>query len=286
MRENERFLPSGWLVLFLAITAMLGSPIAFKLLHLGPGRALLLALIEIIGIFLLAGFIILDPNEARVLQFFGRYVGTAKQPGLRWTNPFNSKRKVSLRARVFESQKLKVNDADGSPIDIAAVVVWRVVDTARAVFEVDDYNKFVTTQTEASVRDLAMQHPYDGHDDTRLSLRGSTEMISAALKIQIQSKLSTAGVEVMEARISHLAYAQEIAQAMLRRQQAGAVVAARQKIVEGAVGMVEHALTLLSERKVVNFDDERKAAMVSNLLVVLCGEHEVTPIVNTGTIYQ
>ena len=234
----------------------------------------------------LCGLFIVNPNEAKVLQFFGRYVGTVREPGLRWSSPFYTKKKVSVRIRNFESNKLKVNDHDGSPIEIAAVVVWRVVDTAEAAFEVDNYENFVHVQSEAALRNLATRHCYDAHDPTHISLRGNTQEVADQLKREIQDRLAKAGVEVLEARIAHLAYAPEIASAMLRRQQAGAVIAARQRIVEGAVGMVDMALELLKSKHVVELDEERKAAMVSNLLVVLCGEHDVRPVVNTGTIYQ
>ena len=226
------------------------------------------------------------PNEGRVLQLFGAYRGTAKEEGLRWANPFLTKKRISLRVRNFESAKLKVNDTDGNPIEIAAVVVWKVVDTAEACFEVDDYENYVRVQSEAAVRNLATRYPYDAHIEGHLSLRGSTDEVAKGLKGEIHSRLAKAGVEVVEARISHLAYAQEIAAAMLRRQQAGAIIAARQKIVEGAVGMVEMALELLEQSNKVHLDEERKAAMVSNLLVVLCAAHDAQPVVNTGTIYQ
>jgi regulator of protease activity HflC (stomatin/prohibitin superfamily) len=237
-------------------------------------------------ILLLKGFFKVAPNEAKVLQLFGNYVGTGKVPGLRWTNPFYSKTKVSLRVRNFESGQLKVNDHDGNPIDIAAVVVWRVVETAEAIFEVDDYENYVKVQSEAALRNAATNYPYDAHEDGVVSLRGSTAAVAEHLKKEVQQRLDKAGVEVLEARFSHLAYAPEIAAAMLQRQQAGAIIAARQKIVEGAVGMVEMALAQLSTKDIVHLDDERKAAMVSNLLVVLCGERAAQPIVNTGTIHQ
>jgi regulator of protease activity HflC (stomatin/prohibitin superfamily) len=217
---------------------------------------------------------------------FGRYAGTVKRPGLRWANPFYTKKRISQRIRNFESARLKVNDNEGNPIEIAAVVVWRVIDTAEAVFEVDDYNNYVKVQTEAALRNLATSYTYDAHDDAQISLRGHTTTVAEHLKKEIQERLARAGVEVMEARISHLAYAPEIAHAMLQRQQAGAIIAARQRIVEGAVGMVEMALDMLSHRGIVALDDERKAAMVSNLLVVLCGDKSTQPVVNTGTIYQ
>jgi regulator of protease activity HflC (stomatin/prohibitin superfamily) len=243
-------------------------------------------LVILLAIFLLVGLFIVNPNEAKVLQFFGKYVGTVKAPGLRWANPLYSKKRVSQRVRNFESSRLKVNDNEGNPIEIAAVVVWRVVDTAEAVFEVDDYNNYVMVQSESALRNLASVYTYDAHDDAQMSLRGHTQAVAEHLQREIQERLARAGVEVMEARISHLAYAPEIAQAMLQRQQAGAIIAARQRIVEGAVGMVEMALEMLSRRQIVALDDERKAAMVSNLLVVLCGERSTQPIINTGTIYQ
>jgi hypothetical protein len=246
------------------------------------GSALVLTLV----CFLLAGLFVINPNEAKVLQFFGDYVGTAKAAGLRWANPFYTKRRISQRVRNFESGQLKVNDNEGNPIEIAAVVVWRVVDTAEAVFQVDDYNNYVKVQSEAALRNLATSYTYDAHDEHQMSLRGNTAAVAEHLKKEIQERLDKAGVEVLEARISHLAYAPEIAQAMLQRQQAGAIIAARQRIVEGAVGMVEMALAMLSHRGIVTLDDERKAAMVSNLLVVLCGERATQPIINTGTIYQ
>jgi regulator of protease activity HflC (stomatin/prohibitin superfamily) len=242
--------------------------------------------LTLLAVFLMAGLFVVNPNEGKVLQFFGDYVGTAKNAGLRWANPFYTKKRVSQRVRNFESGKLKVNDNEGNPIEIAAVVVWKVVDTAEAVFEVDDYNNYVKVQSESALRNLATTYTYDAHDEHTISLRGATQVVADALKKEIQDRLARAGVEVLEARISHLAYAPEIAQAMLQRQQAGAIIAARQRIVEGAVGMVEMALEMLSKREIVNLDDERKAAMVSNLLVVLCGDKSTQPIINTGTIYQ
>jgi len=234
----------------------------------------------------LKGFFMVAPNEAKVMQLFGDYVGTAKITGLRWTNPFYKKRRISLRVRNFESSQLKVNDQDGNPIDIAAVVVWRVVETAEAMFEVEDYENYVKVQSEAALRNAATSYPYDSHEDHVISLRGSTASVAEHLKKEVQQRLEKAGVEVLEARFSHMAYAQEIAAAMLQRQQAGAIIAARKLIVEGAVGMVEMALDQLSHKGIVNLDEERKAAMVSNLLVVLCGEKAAQPILNTGTIHQ
>lgn len=249
--------------------------------------AIVLAMVLLTAeLVLLGGLFTVQPNEARVLQLFGRYIGTAKIPGLRWANPFYTKRRISLRVRNFESGRLKVNDHEGNPIEIAAVVVWRVVETAEAVFEVDDYENYVHVQTEAALRDLASSYAYDAHDESIRSLRGHTAEVAEHLKREIQERLARAGVEVLEARISHLAYAPEIAAVMLQRQQAGAIIAARQRIVEGAVGMVEMALEMLSRKEIIELDEERKAAMVSNLLVVLCGERGTQPIVNTGTIYQ
>jgi SPFH domain / Band 7 family len=236
--------------------------------------------------FLIAGLFMVNPNEGKVLQLFGEYKGTAKKEGLRWANPFLTKKKVSLRVRNFESSHLKVNDIDGNPIEIAAVVVWKVFETAEAVFEVDDYEHYVKVQSEAALRNLATSYAYDAHDDAQVSLRGHTSAVADHLKREIHDRLVKAGVEVIEARISHLAYAPEIAAAMLQRQQAGAIIAARQRIVEGAVGMVEMALDMLSAKSIIQLDEERKAAMVSNLLVVLCGDRNTQPVINTGTIYQ
>lgn len=236
--------------------------------------------------FLLFGLFMVHPNQGKVLQLFGQYRGTAKMQGLRWANPLLMKKAVSLRVRNFESSRLKVNDNEGNPIEIAAVVVWKVVETAEAIFEVDDYENYVHVQSESALRNLATSYPYDAHDEHTVSLRGHTAAVAEHLKREIQERLSKAGVEVVEARISHLAYAPEIAAAMLQRQQAGAIIAARQRIVEGAVGMVEMALGMLSQKSIVSLDEERKASMVSNLLVVLCGERGAQPIINTGTIYQ
>ena len=232
------------------------------------------------------GFFMVAPNEAVVLQLFGDYRGTAREPGLRYANPFYTKRKVSVRVRNFETGKLKVNDIRGNPIDIGTVVVWRVVDTAEAVFRVDNYEDFVHVQSEAALRNLATGYAYDSYHDEEKCLVGHTAEVSERLKVEIQERLAEAGVEVLEARISHLAYSQEIAAAMLQRQQAGAVVAARQRIVEGAVGMVEMALEMLTDKGVVELDDERRAAMVSNLLVVLCSDRHTQPIVNAGSLYN
>ena len=235
----------------------------------------------------LAGLTVVNPNEASVVTLFGVYKGTLKRSGFWWVNPLTTRRKLSLRVRNFESSHLKVNERDGNPIEIAAVVVWRIVETFEAVFNVDDYENFVHVQSEAAVRNLATTYPYDSHDDARVSLRLSAGgEVADRMRHEIQDRLSKAGIEVIEARISHLAYAPEIAGAMLRRQQASAIIAARQQIVEGAVGMVEMALNELSRKNVVALDEERKATMVSNLLVVLCSEKGVEPVVNTGTLYQ
>ena len=235
---------------------------------------------------MLAGFFMVAPNEGVVLQLFGAYKGTVREPGLRWANPFFATHKVSNRVRNFETGKLKVNDLRGNPIEIGCIVVWRVVDTAEAVFLVDHYEDFVHVQSEAAVRSLANGYAYDSYTDDERCLVGHTAEVSEKLKNEIQERLAEAGVEVLEARISHLAYAPEIAAAMLQRQQAGAVVAARARIVEGAVGMVEHALEMLAAKHVVELDDERRAAMVSNLLVVLCSDRHTQPVVNTGTLYS
>jgi regulator of protease activity HflC (stomatin/prohibitin superfamily) len=249
--------------------------------------AILVAILAAIVLLIcLGGFFTVAPNEGKVLQFFGNYVGTVRDAGPRWTNPFYSKRGISLRVRNFESSKLKVNDSDGNPIEIAAVVVWQVVDTAEALFQVNDYEDFVHIQSESALRQMAQTYPYDSHDTGGVSLRSHGKEIVEHLQNEIQERLASAGVKVIEARISHLAFAPEIAQAMLQRQQASAIIAARTRIVEGAVTMVEMALDQLKTRGVVQLDEERKAAMVSNLLVVLCGERGTQPIVNTGTLYS
>jgi len=232
------------------------------------------------------GFFIVYPNDAKVLILFGDYRGTVKVPGFRWTNPLLLKRRISLRVRNFETARIKVNDIEGNPIEIAAVVVWRVVETAEASFAVDDYQNYVHVQSEAAVRNLATHYPYDTHEEGVISLRGNADEVAGRLQTELHTRLANAGVEITEARITHLAYAPEIAAVMLQRQAAGAIIAARQRIVEGAVGMVEMALNMLAKNNVVNLDDERKAAMVSNLLVVLCGHNTAQPVVNTGTLYQ
>lgn len=287
IRERERQVINGAMMLVAGLLGLVvailwfGYGIRYKEgVHIGAGLTLM-----VVSLIVLAGLFTVAPNEARVLQLFGAYVGTVRVPGLRWANPLYTKHKVSTRVRNFESSKLKVNDLDGNPIEIGAVVVWKVVDTAEAVFEVDDYNNYVHVQSEAALRNLATSYTYDSHDDQE-SLRGTTGKIADHLKQEIQDRLAKAGVEVLESRISHLAYAPEIAAAMLQRQQAGAIIAARARIVEGAVGMVEMALEMLSAKRVVELDEERKAQMVSNLLVVLCGERGTQPIVNAGTIHQ
>lgn len=237
-----------------------------------------------VAIFLLGGLFTVAPNQAKVLQLFGNYIGTVKAPGLWWVNPFYTKSRVTLRVRNFESEKLKVNDHTGNPIMIAAIVVWKVIDTAEAMFHVESYENFVKVQTEAAVRNLATSYPYDAHVDGEMSLRSHTAEVAEHLKTEIQDRLTQAGVLVIEARISHLAYAPEIAGVMLQRQQASAVIAARSKIVEGAVGMVEMALDMLSTKDIVKLDDEKRATMVSNLLVVLCGDRGTQPVVNAGTV--
>ncbi len=250
-----------------------------------PLQVIASVLVLVAASFALLGLYMVEPNQAAVLSLFGKYVGTVKDQGLRWNNPFYSKKKISLRTRNFESGKLKVNDLEGSPIEIAAVVVWNVVDSAEAVYNVDDYESFVHIQSESALRAMATSYPYDQHEDGKISLRSHAGEIAKHLTEEIQERLAEAGVSVVEARISHLAYAPEIAQAMLQRQQASAIIAARTRIVEGAVSMVEMALSELSKRNVVDLDPERRAAMVSNLLVVLCGERGTQPIVNTGSIY-
>ena len=292
IREREYGAMSGWvaLVILLAGAGFFVWQIMARaqVIH-QPSQPMWFAL-SIVGlllcVFLLLGLFVVHPNEGKVLQLFGRYVGTARVPGIRWANPLYAKKRISLRVRNFESAKLKVNDLDGNPIEIAAVVVWKVVDTAEAVFEVDNYENYVHVQSEAALRNMATSYTYDAHEETQMSLRGNTAAIADHLRKEIQDRLARAGVDVIEARISHLAYAPEIAASMLQRQQAGAIIAARQRIVEGAVGMVEMALDMLSAKNVVTLDEERKAAMVCNLLVVLCGDRSTQPIVNAGTLHH
>ncbi|MEU1214093.1 SPFH domain-containing protein [Streptomyces sp. NPDC005790] len=256
--------------------------------HNGVGIPLIVLglLLTIASFFCMSGVKMVAPGEARVIQLFGRYVGTIRADGLRWINPLTSSRKISTRVRNHETAVLKVNDAYGNPIELAAIVVWKVEDTAQALFEVDDFLEFVATQTESAVRHIAIEYPYDAHEEGGLSLRGNAEEITEKLAVELTARVQAAGVRIIESRFSHLAYAPEIASAMLQRQQAGAVVAARQQIVEGAVGMVEMALTRIAEQDIVELDSERKAAMVSNLMVVLCGDRAAQPVLNTGTLYQ
>ena len=288
IRERQRSAVTGWVMLPVLLAVAVGA-LRFLFLALQAqtiAGVLAAVLLEVATVVCFGGFFVVNPNEGRVLQLFGAYKGTVREPGLRWASPFYTKYHVSLRVRNFESGKLKVNDFDGNPIEIAAVVVWRVTDTAEAVFEVDSFEDYVKVQTESAIRNLATRYPYDTHEDEKVSLRGNTAAVAADLKHEIQDRLAKAGVEVIEARISHLAYAPEIASVMLRRQQAAAIIAARTRIVEGAVGMVDMALERLSKSSHVQLDEERKAAMVSNLLVVLCSDREAQPVVNTGTLYQ
>jgi regulator of protease activity HflC (stomatin/prohibitin superfamily) len=279
---------SGWGMLFTLVVLLfffLAGLITFARAEEG-WSTLAWAIALAVDVFLLCGFVVVNPNEAKVMQLFGTYKGTLREMGFWWMNPLMTKRRISLRIRNFETPKLKINDHDGNPIEIAAVVVWKVVDSAEAAFEVDDYENFVHVQSESALRNMATSHPYDAHQESQMSLRANTAEIATHLKKEIQERLSKAGVEVLESRISHLAYAPEIASAMLRRQQATAIVAARQKYVEGAVGMVEMALELLSRKNIVQLDEERKAAMVSNMLVVLCSDQHTQPVINTGSLYH
>ena len=288
LQEKEIKGLSGWLMLVLLIAAMVGS-IVMLVGEISAENAIgIIAWVVITVVLFICffGLTVVNPNEAKVVQLFGKYKGSLKLQGLWWVNPLTVRRRVSLRVRNFETGKLKVNDHDGNPIEIAAVVVWRVVETAEAMFQVDDYEQFVHVQSESAVRNLATSYPYDAHEEGQISLRMSAGEIAVKLREEIQDRLAKAGVEVIEARLSHLAYAPEIASAMLRRQQAGAVIAARQKIVEGAVGMVEMALDMLNAKNVIQLDEERKAAMVSNLLVVLCSDRDAMPVVNTGSPYH
>jgi len=288
MNEHKGFSLPGIPVLLLDVLALLGIGALFLdgLTRQDAGAGITAVVLFALWMFLNKGFFQVQPNQGQVLQLFGRYAGTARDEGLRWTNPFYAKRSLSLRVRNFESSKLKVNDFDGNPIEIAAVVVWQVVDTYEAVFQVENYENYVQIQSESALRQMAQSYPYDAHDDSKPSLRSHGEEINTHLRDEIQTRLGKAGVQVVEARISHLAYASEIAQAMLQRQQAGAIIAARMLIVEGAVSMVEMALQRLEQGGQVKLDEERKAAMVSNLLVVLCGERGTQPVVNTGTLYS
>jgi regulator of protease activity HflC (stomatin/prohibitin superfamily) len=288
LHEKElRALP-GWPTL----AALLIAAAVLEALFVNSARdeqvilAIFWLLAGVLDLLCLAGLTVVNPNEARVVTLFGVYKGSIRHPGFWWVNPLTTRARMSLRIRNFESGKLKVNDHDGNPVEIASVVVWRIVDTFEAAFNVDDYEHFVHVQSEAAVRVLATSYPYDSHDEGQVCLRQTVGEVADRLRHEIQERLAKAGIEVIEARISHLAYAPEIAGAMLRRQQATAVVSARQKIVEGAVGMVEMALEEISRKRMVDLDEERKAAMVSNLLVVLCSEKGVEPVVNAGTLYQ
>jgi regulator of protease activity HflC (stomatin/prohibitin superfamily) len=288
IREIERRAASGYLALFTLLVAMVVVILwMISAIQTESEVQIVLSIIALtIVTFLFAGLFIVNPNEARVLQLFGKYVGTAKTPGLRYANPFYTKKKVSVRIRNFETGKLKVNDCNSNPIEIAAVVVWKVIDTAEALFEVDDFEEYVHVQSESAVRGLATKYPYDAHESDEEALTSHLNQIAQELQVQIQDRLDKAGVDVLEARISHLAYAPEIAHAMLQRQQASAIIAARRKIVDGAVGMVEMALAQLSQKRIIDLDEERRASMVSNLLVVLCSDRGTQPVVNTGSLYQ
>jgi regulator of protease activity HflC (stomatin/prohibitin superfamily) len=287
-REHQRQAASGYIALaaLIAALAVIVWWFVVAVQAEDPARIIGGVVAALIVFFLMAGLFIVNPNEARVLQLFGKYVGTTKTPGLRYANPFYTKSKVSVRIRNFETGKLKVNDINSNPIEIAAVVVWRVIDTAEALFEVDDFEEYVHVQSESALRAMATKYPYDAHETGEEALTSHLEQIAEELQTQIQARLDKAGVEVLEARISHLAYAPEIAHAMLQRQQASAVIAARRKIVDGAVGMVEMALEQLSAKSIIELDEERKASMVSNLLVVLCSDRGTQPVVNTGSLYQ
>jgi regulator of protease activity HflC (stomatin/prohibitin superfamily) len=281
MKEKKGFSINGFgMLLILLLT---GAFIVSQVIAQNISILLFISIAAVV--FILPGFFMVQPNQAKVMTFFGSYVGTVKENGLRWTIPFFSSRTISLRIRNFESNQMKVNDSHGNPIEIATVVVWSVNETAEAVFEVDDYVSFVNIQSESALRNMATSYPYEQHEGDGVALRSHPQEVSEALKIEIQNRLEKAGVKVLEARISHLAYAPEIANAMLQRQQASAIIAARSKIVDGAVGMVEMALSQLSEKGIVNLDEERKAAMVSNLLVVLCGDQNTQPVVNAGSLY-
>ena len=287
IRELVRRGMSGFQMLFIFLV-LLGINVWLFLGALPSqqgGRLVLSAIFFVLLMFLPPGFLVVHPNEAKALILFGRYHGSVKEPGFWWVNPFVVKKRISLRIRNFETARLKVNDAHSNPIEVAAIVVWRVVDSAEALFEVDDYENYVKVQSESAVRAMASSYPYDSHTAGEAALSSHAVEVADNLMRQLSERLAKAGVEVKEARLSHLAYSPEIAQAMLQRQQASAIIAARYKIVEGAVGMVENALDLLAQKDLLKLDDERKAAMVSNLLVVLCEERGVQPVVNTGTLY-
>ena len=279
--EREAWATNGWLGVLVAALCLGAVYLLVK------GSDATLAIVPgIAAVVILTSLVIVQPGQTRVVRFFGSYVGTVRRTGLSWILPLTDRRNISIRVRNFETNHLKVNDADGNPVEIAAIVVWQVADTSRALYAVDDYLNFVRVQAESALRHVATSHPYDDPGSEGLSLRGSTDVVASELAVEVAERVSIAGVEIVEVRISHLAYAAEIAQAMLRRQQANAVVAARSRIVDGAVGMVEMALARLSERDIVDLDEERKAAMVSNLMVVLCGDQPAAPVVNTGTLYS
>nr|WP_051707589.1 MULTISPECIES: SPFH domain-containing protein [unclassified Streptomyces] len=292
VREFPAHSIGGGLALLLGLVGLLVAVALFATaaaLSSAGAKAVLIVLglvVALSAVIAMRGLNMVAPGEARVVQLFGRYRGTIRDDGLRWVNPFTSRRKISTRVRNHETAVLKVNDAYGNPIELAAVVVWKVRDTAQASFEVDNYVEFVATQTEAAVRHIAIEYPYDAHDEGGLSLRGNAEEITEKLAVELHARVEAAGVQIVESRFTHLAYAPEIASAMLQRQQAGAVVAARRQIVDGAVGMVEAALARIAEQDIVELDEERKAAMVSNLLVVLCGDRAPQPVLNTGSLYQ
>ncbi len=287
VRERPAFQANGFLGLLVAV--VLGGAAAWAFARAAADASAVLVLVGVLlaiaAVLVLASLTVIQPGQTAVVQFFGRYVGTARRTGLVWLAPLTTRRTISVRVRNFETERLKVNDADGNPVDIAAIVVWQVADTAQAVFAVENVNGFVEVQSEAALRHVARSYPYDAPDGVE-SLRGSTEVISGELAQEVAERVAIAGIEVLEVRISHLAYAPEIAQAMLQRQQAAAVVAARSRIVEGAVGMVDMALARLAEKDIVELDEERKAAMVSNLLVVLCGDRATQPVVNAGSLYH
>jgi regulator of protease activity HflC (stomatin/prohibitin superfamily) len=281
IHEREAWTLSGWLGVLVLAACIAGVVLLIR--HKLGGVAVAPIVVATV---ILASLVIVQPGETRVVRFFGRYIGTVRRTGLSWMLPLSDRRNVNIRVRNFETNHLKVNDADGNPVEIASIVVWQVGDTARALYAVDDYLNFVKVQAESALRHVATTHPYDDPTETGLSLRGSTDVVAGELAQEVAQRVAIAGVEIIEVRISHLAYAPEIAQAMLRRQQANAVVAARSRIVDGAVGMVEMALERLSERNIVELDEERKAAMVSNLMVVLCSDQPASPVVNTGTLYS
>jgi len=287
VRERSAAQANGFLGILVALVLLSGAIVAFNrlLATQAGGWAVLGTVLLALGIVALASIKVIQPGQTAVVQFFGRYIGTARRTGLVWLIPLSTRRTVSVRVRNFETERLKVNDADGNPVDIATIVVWQIADTAQATFAVEDFTNFVAVQSEAALRHVARSHPYDAPDEVE-SLRRSTEVISGELAQEVAERVSIAGIEILEVRISHLAYSAEIAQAMLQRQQAAAVVAARFRIVEGAVSMVQMALAELSRQGIVELDEERRAAMVSNLLVVLCGESRATPVVNTGTLYS